>query len=93
MAPLSGHFATLLRPTVEPCYPYTMSISPTGLMRVLSPSDAGHFDLGDYVAYLKHSCATSAPARTSWPYASPVSRYFAQSPRWPKTASRHSRVR
>ncbi len=80
MAPLSGHFATLLRPTVEALLPgHDVYITDWADARFV-PSDAGHFDLGDYVAYLKTFLRYLAPARTSWPYASPVSRYFAQSP-------------
>ncbi|KAF7961900.1 esterase [Cupriavidus sp. UYMU48A] len=53
VAPLSGHFATLLRPTVEALLPgHDVYITDWSDARLV-PADAGHFDLGDYVAYLK----------------------------------------
>nr|WP_249221268.1 polyhydroxyalkanoate depolymerase [Cupriavidus sp. KK10] len=53
VAPLSGHYATLLRPTVEALLPgHDVYITDWADARVV-PLDAGHFDLGGYVDYLK----------------------------------------
>jgi len=53
VAPLSGHYATLLRPTVEALLPeHDVYITDWADARFV-PLDAGHFDLGGYVAYLK----------------------------------------
>jgi poly(3-hydroxybutyrate) depolymerase len=53
VAPLSGHYATLLRPTVEALLPeHDVYITDWTDARFVS-LDAGHFDLGCYVEYLK----------------------------------------
>ncbi|WP_432260962.1 polyhydroxyalkanoate depolymerase [Cupriavidus sp. TMH.W2] len=53
VAPLSGHYATLLRPTVEALLPgHDVYITDWADARLV-PLDAGHFDLGGYVDYLK----------------------------------------
>ncbi|WP_455285615.1 polyhydroxyalkanoate depolymerase [Cupriavidus necator] len=53
VAPLSGHYATLLRPTVQALLPeYDVHITDWADARQV-PRDAGHFDLGAYVDYLK----------------------------------------
>nr|WP_246840190.1 polyhydroxyalkanoate depolymerase [Cupriavidus sp. GA3-3] len=53
VAPLSGHYATLLRPTVEALLPgHDVYITDWADARLV-PLDAGHFDLGCYVDYLK----------------------------------------
>lgn len=53
VAPLSGHYATLLRPTVEALLPeHDVYITDWADARLV-PLDAGNFDLGGYVDYLK----------------------------------------
>lgn len=53
VAPLSGHYATLLRPTVEALLPgHDVYITDWADARLV-PLDAGGFDLGNYVDYLK----------------------------------------
>ncbi|WP_310319871.1 polyhydroxyalkanoate depolymerase [Paraburkholderia terricola] len=53
VAPLSGHYATLLRPTVEALLPgHDVFITDWADARQV-PLDAGRFDLGTYVEYLK----------------------------------------
>ncbi|MFJ1257025.1 polyhydroxyalkanoate depolymerase [Cupriavidus sp. CuC1] len=53
VAPLSGHYATLLRPTVEALLPeHDVCITDWTDARFV-PLDAGRFDLGCYVEYLK----------------------------------------
>nr|WP_232431266.1 polyhydroxyalkanoate depolymerase [Cupriavidus sp. UYPR2.512] len=53
VAPLSGHYSTLLRPTVEALLPgHDVYITDWADARLV-PLNAGHFDLGGYVDYLK----------------------------------------
>ena len=52
VAPMSGHFATLLRDTVRPCSPTTTSTSPTGRTPATSPLSAGRFGLDEYVDHV-----------------------------------------
>lgn len=53
VAPLSGHYATLLRPTVQALLPaYDVHVTDWADARQV-PLQAGPFDLGTYVDYLK----------------------------------------
>ena len=54
VAPLSGHYSTLLRDTVKAaCCATTRSISPTGRMPAWCPLSEGEFHLDDYVNYVQ----------------------------------------
>src|SRR3954462_5627449 len=52
VAPMSGHYATLLRGTVERMLPRHDVYIPDWRDAKLVPTDAGRFDLDDYVDYL-----------------------------------------
>ena len=52
VAPLSGHFATLLRAPCARCCPSTTSTSPTGTTCATSPRQHGRFGFDDYIDHL-----------------------------------------
>ncbi len=93
MAPLSGHYATLLRGTVEGLMAeHDVYVTDWADARDV-PLAAGRFDFDDYVGYLMdylrllgpdlHVVAVCQPARRCWP----------RSRCWPPTATRPSRAR
>jgi len=52
VAPMSGHYATLLRGTVERMLPFADVFITDWRDAKLVPLDQGHFDLDDYIDYL-----------------------------------------
>ena len=61
VAPLSGHYATLLRGTVEALLPrHDVYITDWADARMV-PMSEGTFDLEDYVDYLREMCAVLGP--------------------------------
>lgn len=76
VAPMSGHYATLLRGTVERMMPrHDVYITDWRDAKCV-PLEDGKFDLDDYIDYLieflEHiGSAGKAGAPTSWPCASP----------------------
>jgi poly(3-hydroxybutyrate) depolymerase len=52
VAPMSGHYATLLRGTVEALLPHADIYITDWLDARMVPVDQGHFDLNDYVDYV-----------------------------------------
>lgn len=61
VAPMSGHFATLLRPTVLALLPeHDVYITDWTDTRYV-PKSAGAFDLGSYVDYLRHFLTVLGP--------------------------------
>ena len=79
VAPMSGHYATLLRGTVERMVPGHDVYITDWRDAKLVPLDEGGFDLDDYIdyliAFLEHIHARmEGGARTCWPSASPRSR-------------------
>jgi poly(3-hydroxybutyrate) depolymerase len=77
VAPLSGHFATLLRETVRTLLQdHDVYITDWHNARDVSLRH-GRFGLDDYIDYMMQFMAPSARACTWWPSASPAWR------RWP----------
>ena len=69
---MSGHYATLLRGTVEAFLPnHEVYITDWADARMV-PLVAGRFDLDDYIDYLHRRCCTALgpDAHTSWRSAS-----------------------
>ncbi|MDQ3139152.1 MAG: polyhydroxyalkanoate depolymerase, partial [Pseudomonadota bacterium] len=58
VAPMSGHYATLLRGTVERLLPKQDVFITDWRDAKLVPVEAGRFDLDDYVDYLVEFCAS-----------------------------------
>ncbi|MFN2473146.1 MAG: polyhydroxyalkanoate depolymerase, partial [Sphingomicrobium sp.] len=56
VAPMSGHYATLLRGTVERMLPRHDVFITDWRDAKLAPTDAGRFDLDDYIDYLIAFC-------------------------------------
>jgi polyhydroxyalkanoate depolymerase len=52
VAPLSGHFATLLRATIRTPLPITTSTSPTGTMSATVPRAKGRFGFDEYIQHI-----------------------------------------
>ena len=61
VAPMSGHFATLLRDTVRTLLATTTSTSPTGTTCATSRSRAGRFGLDEYTDHLIDFLAAMGP--------------------------------
>ena len=80
VAPLSGHFATLLRNTVKTMLQdHDVYITDWKNARNV-PLTMGRFGFEEYVDYLIKFSSTSAPARTSSPCASPACRPWSPPP-------------
>jgi len=61
VAPMSGHFATLLRGTVEALLPHHDIYITDWIDARLVPQSAGRFNLDDYIAYLIEFLETLGP--------------------------------
>ena len=68
VAPMSGHFATLLRGTVERMLPRHDVFITDWRDAKLVPADAGSFDLDDYIDYLIAFCETIREQTGSRPH-------------------------
>ena len=80
VAPLSGHFATLLRDTVRTMLPeHDVYITDWHNARD-APLSAGRFGFDDYIEHLISSSRRSARARTWWRSASPAWRRWSPPP-------------
>ncbi len=74
VAPMSGHYATLLRGTVEAFLPtHRVYITDWADARMV-PLAVGRFDLDDYIDYLREILSCSAPACIRSASASPPCR-------------------
>ena len=68
VAPMSGHYATLLRGTVDTFLPhYEVYITDWGDARMM-PVDIGKFDLDDYIDYLVEMCGLLSPVHDGIPF-------------------------
>ena len=61
VAPMSGHYATLLRGTVEAFLPTHQVMITDWVDASMVPIGAGSFDLDDYVDYIKAMCRDLGP--------------------------------
>lgn len=61
VAPMSGHFATLLRGTVEALLPHHDVFITDWIDARLVPARAGRFNLDDYIAYLREFMSLLGP--------------------------------
>ena len=61
VAPMSGHYATLLRGTVETFLPTHEVMITDWVDASMVPVAAGHFDLDDYIDYVKGMCRDLGP--------------------------------
>jgi poly(3-hydroxybutyrate) depolymerase len=61
VAPMSGHYATLLRGTVEAFLPTHQVMITDWVDASMVPLAAGSFDLDDYVDYIKDMCREFGP--------------------------------
>ncbi|MES2729442.1 MAG: polyhydroxyalkanoate depolymerase [Pseudomonadota bacterium] len=61
VAPMSGHYATLLRGTVEALLPHHDVYITDWIDARQIPLSAGRFNLDDYIAYLRHFCTVLGP--------------------------------
>jgi poly(3-hydroxybutyrate) depolymerase len=68
VAPVSGHYATLLRGTVEAFLPfYDVYITDWADARMM-PLAIGHFDLDDYIDYIIDMCGVLSAAKDGIPF-------------------------
>ena len=70
VAPMSGHYATLLRGTVEALLPNHDVYITDWVDARMVPVAEGRFDLDDYIDYVIDMLHGSAPTPMSWPSAS-----------------------
>ena len=61
VAPMSGHYSTLLRGTVETFLPTHEVMITDWVDASMVPVAAGHFDLDDYIDYVKSMCRDFGP--------------------------------
>ncbi|RWX74584.1 polyhydroxyalkanoate depolymerase [Neorhizobium lilium] len=61
VAPMSGHYATLLRGTVEALLPHADVYIADWIDARMVPVDQGHFDLNDYIDYVIDMLAIVGP--------------------------------
>jgi poly(3-hydroxybutyrate) depolymerase len=61
VAPMSGHYATLLRGTVEALLPHHDVFITDWIDARQVPMSAGRFDLDDYIAYVRYFCTLLGP--------------------------------
>ena len=96
VAPMSGHYATLLRGTVERMLPQHDVYITDWRDAKLVPLDAGSFDLDDYIDYVIEFLEHIAPgirARTCSPSASRRCPAMRRPRSWPRTIIRRGRGR
>lgn len=67
VAPMSGHYATLLRGTVEAFLPYYDVYITDWVDARAVPVEAGRFDLDDYIDYVMSICQTLSAAHDGIP--------------------------
>ena len=97
VAPMSGHYATLLRGTVRQMLPdHDVYVTDWVDARDV-PLSEGRFDLDDYTDYVMEQCRYIARSRVSvlpfWPYANPVFRFWSRPPLWRRMATPRARPR
>jgi len=67
VAPMSGHYATLLRGTVEAFLPHFDVYITDWTDARMAPLSVGKFELDDYIEYLMLICRLLKPSGTSYP--------------------------
>jgi poly(3-hydroxybutyrate) depolymerase len=80
VAPLSGHYATLLRGTVEAFLPDHAVFIVDWVNARDVPMMEGRFDFHDYIDHIRQMLQELGPRPTSWPSASPGRRSWPPPP-------------